>query len=315
MHPAYSVIIFTTASGAGYGLLFLLGVFGSIGLLPPDRWFGLLAFGISLGLITAGLLSSMLHLGHPERAWRAFSQWRSSWLSREGVAAVLTYMPAGVYAIGWVFLETNTGAWAIAGWASAVCALITVYCTAMIYGSLRTIRQWYDKWVPPVYLALALATGAVLLVALMIIFGIFASWAAWLAAAACLLALLLKLAYWGSIEAKPPLYTAESATGLGRFGKVRQIEAPHTGANFVQREMGYQIARKHAMRLRTIIMLSLAAPIVLMGLAAISPVMILSAMLTKLAVASLGVGVVVERWLFFAEAEHVVNIYYGAEAA
>src|SRR3546814_4853981 len=83
MHPAASVIFFTTASGAGYGLLFLLGIAGAFGLAPPDLALGLVGFTLSLGLITAGLLASTFHLGRPERAWRALSQWRSSWLPRE----------------------------------------------------------------------------------------------------------------------------------------------------------------------------------------------------------------------------------------
>src|SRR5215469_5543966 len=82
MHPALSIIIFTTASGAGYGLLALLGLLASLGLLPPDRLFGFVALALALGAVTGGLVSSAAHLGHPERALRAFSQWRSSWLSR-----------------------------------------------------------------------------------------------------------------------------------------------------------------------------------------------------------------------------------------
>ncbi|MBT4940732.1 MAG: dimethyl sulfoxide reductase anchor subunit, partial [Rhodospirillaceae bacterium] len=101
MHPAYSVIFFTAASGAGYGLLGLMGVLNAGGYLPSDKWFGLTGFFLALGLITFGLLASTFHLGHPERAWRALTQWRSSWLSREGVLAVLTYVPAGLFAIGW----------------------------------------------------------------------------------------------------------------------------------------------------------------------------------------------------------------------
>ena len=64
----------------------------------------LLLMIIALVLITAGLLSSTAHLGRPERAWRAFSQWRTSWLSREGVAAVFTYVPAGLFALGALFI-------------------------------------------------------------------------------------------------------------------------------------------------------------------------------------------------------------------
>src|SRR3712207_4420362 len=95
MHPALSVIVFTTSSGMGYGLLTLLGLGGAFGLLPAAPGFGIAAFALALGLVTAGLLSSLLHLGRPERAWRALSQWRSSWLSREGVLALATFVPAG----------------------------------------------------------------------------------------------------------------------------------------------------------------------------------------------------------------------------
>src|ERR1700743_1805297 len=108
MHPAYSVIFFTSASGGGYFLLVLLGVFGGLGVLPPDAVLGLIAFGLAFAMLTAGLLSSTFHLGHPERAWRAFSQWRSSWLSREGVLSVATYVPAGLFAICGVFLGPLT---------------------------------------------------------------------------------------------------------------------------------------------------------------------------------------------------------------
>ena len=313
MHPAYSVIAFTTMSGAGYGLLALLGVLGASGLLPAERWFGFAAFALALALVTAGLLASTFHLGHPERAWRAFSQWRSSWLSREGVAAVIAYVPAGIFAIGWVFFEQSSGPWAIAGWLTALTSAITVYCTAMIYASLRTIPRWYNTWVPPVYIALAVGTGAVLLVALAHIFGLFAPWMAWLAIAAFALGIVLKLAYWGSADAAPRVYTAEQATGLGHIGKVRQLEAPHSQANFVQREMGYQVARKHAERLRRIVVAGFAAAALLLALASFSP-MIVSMMLTKIALAAAVLSVAVERWLFFAEAEHVVNIYYGTSS-
>src|SRR6056297_2261123 len=108
MHPAASIIFFTTASGAGYGLLALMGLFGAIGLLPADRWLGFVGLAAALALITAGLLSSTFHLGHPERAWRALSQWKTSWLSREGVMAIIAYLPAMVLFVGWVILE-DTG--------------------------------------------------------------------------------------------------------------------------------------------------------------------------------------------------------------
>src|SRR5690349_6494896 len=139
MHPSYSVILFTTASGAGYGLLALLGLVGFNHGPASSLLFGATALVIALGLITLGLLSSTFHLGRPERAWRAFSQWRSSWLSREGVASVATYLPASLFAIGWVLFGSPGGPWAVFGLLAAAGALASIWCTAMIYRSLKTI--------------------------------------------------------------------------------------------------------------------------------------------------------------------------------
>src|SRR3990172_1833150 len=103
MHPAYSVIVFTTAPGMGYGLLALLGLVGAAHGPVSSWWFGATCLAFALALIGVGLLSSTAHLGHPERAWRALSQWRSSWLSREGVAAIVTFLPGLAFA--WVWLD------------------------------------------------------------------------------------------------------------------------------------------------------------------------------------------------------------------
>src|SRR5690348_11637720 len=111
-------------------------------MTPPDAGFGLAALGLALAGITAGLLSSMFHLGRPERAWRAFSQWRSSWLSREGVASVATYIPAGLFGIAWVFLGVVSP---VLGILSTVGAIVTVFCTAMIYRSLKPIQRWHNS--------------------------------------------------------------------------------------------------------------------------------------------------------------------------
>jgi sulfite dehydrogenase (quinone) subunit SoeC len=311
MHPAYSVILFTTASGAGYGLLCLLGLGAAFGVLPPDRSLGLYGLGLALALITAGLLSSTAHLGHPERAWRAFSQWRTSWLSREGVLAVATYVPAGVLGIGWVLLGRVDGMFAVSGVLTSVLSLLTVLATGMIYQSLPTIRHWHQGLTTPVYLALALATGALLLSLLLALLGLGAAPVPTGAAALLAMAAMLKLAYWRAVDAAPPLATPESATGLGRFGRVRQLEAPHSQANYVMREMGYVVARKHANKLRRLVGVFLfAVPIALCLLAALmggGPA--IAALLT--ASASAAIGVITERWLFFAEAEHVVVNYYG----
>src|SRR5579862_6284756 len=171
MHPAISVIVFTTASGAGYGLLAWLGIWAIAGWLPPDRGLAAVSLALSLRSITIGLLSSTLHLGHPERAWRAFSQWRSSWLSREGVSSVATYAPALLFALGWLGLGSTSGIWAVFGALAALCAIATVVCTAFIYQSLRPIQRWSNGWVLPNYLALAAMTGALWLIAILSLFG------------------------------------------------------------------------------------------------------------------------------------------------
>lgn len=311
MHPAYSVIFFTAASGAGYGLLALLGLGAGLGWLPPDRLLGFLGLGLALTLITAGLLSSTFHLGHPERAWRALSQWRSSWLSREGVLAVATYPPAGGLGIGWVLLGRTDGFFAVCGVLAAMLAMATVFATGMIYRSLPTIRQWHQPLTVPVYLALSLTTGALLLAALLAVLGLNASTVVGLAIELLLLTAVLKQLYWRAIDAAPPLATPESATGLGRFGTVRQLDPPHTQANYVMREMGFAIGRKHALKLRRAAnILLFVAPALLCVLALLTGGAT-SALPLAVAVVASAFGVGIERWLFFAEAEHVVMNFYG----
>jgi DMSO reductase anchor subunit len=311
MHPAYSVIFFTVSSGAGYGLMIWLGLLGALGRLPADRWFGFTGFALALTAVTAGLLTSSLHLGRPERAWRAFSQWRTSWLSREGVLAVATYLPAAILACGWVFWQqilSGIGVWL------AVSALITLFCTSMIYASLKTIRRWRHPMTPIGYVMLGLGSGALWLTLLTHLFGQspaidFIGLMLMLAGAAT------KILYWRSIDTETGGPDMGTATGLGRFGKVRLFASPHTSENYLLKEMGYHVARKHALKLRRIALLSgFLAPAVLIALAALSPGW-LAIVFIALAVALNILGILTERWLFFAEARHTVTLYYGADAA
>jgi DMSO reductase anchor subunit len=310
VHPSLSVIFFTTASGAGYGLLALLGIFAPLGAISRDPLFGFAALALALAAITAGLLSSMFHLGQKQRAWRAFSQWRTSWLSREGVASVVTYLPAGLFGLTWVFLGTVSP---IAGVLSALGAVTTVFCTAMIYRSLKPVPRWHNRWVVPNYLALALMSGALWLAFVLQIFGARPAMNG-LAIAAIVLAAVLKLAYWRFIDRAPATSTAESATGLGAIGTVRLFEAPHTSENYLLKEMGFRIARKHAAKLRRIALgLGFGLPFLLsfIPFVASGGLAIAAALLATV----LGtVGIFVERWLFFAEARHAVTLYYGRSA-
>jgi len=310
VYPSLSVIFFTTVSGAGYGLLALLGLLAPFGAIPEDRFFGGVALALALGAISAGLLSSLFHLGQRQRAWRAFSQWRTSWLSREGVAAVATYIPAGAFGIAWVFLGTVSAA---AGLLAALGAVLTVFCTAMIYRSLKPVPRWHNHWVVPNYLALALMSGALCLALMLQIFGARPAMS-WLTVAAIVIAAGLKLGYWRFIDTAPDSSTAGSATGLGSLGTVRLFEAPHTSENYLLKEMGFRIARKHAAKLRrAAFALGFGLPCILSLVPLVSSdwPAVLAAFL---AVVSGITGVFVERWLFFAEARHAVTLYYGTAA-
>ncbi|MEZ2328134.1 dimethyl sulfoxide reductase anchor subunit family protein [Mesorhizobium sp. RCC_202] len=310
MHPAFSVVFFTTATGAGYGLLALLGLLGGLGVIPVDFWLGFIGMGLALGLIAAGLLSSTGHLGRPERAWRAFSQWRSSWLSREGVASVATFIPAGLFGIGWVLFGRSGGWVAVAGLLAAAGAVVTVCTTGMIYASLKPIAQWHSRYTLPAYLIFAGMTGTVLANALLQGFNFGSGAVLACALFATVIGWGWKLATWRHNDRLEIPTTANTATGLAG-GTVRSIEWPHTEENYLLKEMGFRIARKHSAVLRLITQaLAFVIPVVLLAIAFVLP-WPLAALVSVLATISQFAGMLVERWLFFAEAKHTVMLYYG----
>jgi DMSO reductase anchor subunit len=310
MHPATSIIGFTVASGAGYGLLAVSIAAAILGVLPDNRVFAFAVMTLGVGLISAGLVSSTFHLGHPERAWRALSQWRTSWLSREGLAALVTFIPLGIFGIGWVFLGATGGPWALAGLLAVAGSIVSVGCTAMIYASLKPIRAWHTPWTVATYYLLALASGSLLLAMLLHVFSAPAPWADGLALAALAAAWIAKLLYWRDIDAAPAAGTPESATGLGFLGTVRQIVPPHTEVNYLLKDMGFRVARKHAARLRRVALAAgFVLPAALMALAWLAGEGVATGLVVLAALAA-GVGIVVERWLFFAEARHTVMNYY-----
>ena len=288
MHPSPSVIIFTALSGLGFGLLVFLG------LKMPDVT-GVLAFiffVIGFGLAVGGLISSTFHLGRPERSLKAFKQWRSSWLSREAIAAVFTLSVMAVYAIGRIFFDYDIR---ILGVVGAIMSIVTVFTTSMIYAQLKSIPRWNTKLTPAYFLSLSLAGGALL--AGQITF--------------CLLLLLIsgiiQLLVWIKGDRALALSgtTIESGTGLGAIGRVRAFEPPHTGTNYLLKEFVHIVGRKHSAKLRIIaLILMIGTPILLLSLS-------FSHFLAALSVISHISGLFISRWLFFAEAEHVVGLYYG----
>jgi DMSO reductase anchor subunit len=314
MHPALSIVFFTTASGAGFTLLMLLGLGVPLGLLPPSASFGFVALAIAVLLAAGGLASSVFHLGRPERSWRAFSQWRSSWLSREGVFSVLTFLPAAIFGIGWVFFGTTWGLVGLCGILAAALAAVTIYCTGMIYASLKPIHQWHNPWVVPNYFGLGLMSGLLVLNFLARLWEPRAPGVAFLAAIVMLIAWRVKEGYWRSIDTTSAPSTVASATLLGSRGKVRILEPPHTEENYLLKEMGFAIARNHRARLRRIVRVAGFALPGLLTLLALLFGGVIGVIAAGFATASAALGVVVERWLFFAEAKHTVTLYYGAAA-
>lgn len=304
MHPAPSMIVFTTLSGAGFGLMAWLG----LGLGPASAAFGITACGLAFLLAGVGLVASLWHLGNPQRAWRALSQWRSSWLSREGVLAVATLGVFGLYALLWV---AGAGRLLPLGILAALLALATVYATSMIYGSIKAVPRWSKSPTPLIFLAYAAAGGGLAFLAAALPFGV-AGGHQMLGIVLLLIAAgtaLLWTARAGAIGLDAGGSTPESAIGLKTLGRARLFEAPHTTPNYLMREMVFRIGRKHAQKLRLFAFNgAFMFPLLFIGLGAFAPIL---ASLLILALPVHLLGVAASRWLFFAEAEHVVSLYYG----
>ena len=289
MHPAGSLILFTTLSGLGFGLMAWLG----LGARPEAQGWAAFAWALGAGAAGAGgLAASLAHLGNPQRAWRAFSQWRTSWLSREGVVAVAALGVFGLYGLLWA-LGTRL-VWL--GAAASALALVTVLCTAMIYAQLRTVPRWRHWTVPVLFQVLALAGGAM------------AAGAPQAAAGLLAAGLVLQAVNWhaGDRALAASGSDAGTATGLGGLGRVRLLEGPHTGRSYLTREMAFRVARNRSRALRR----------VCVGLGFVVPAVVLVAApaASALALVCHLVGVAAGRWLFYAEAEHVQSLYYGLSA-
>ena len=288
MHPAPSIILFTTLSGLGFGMLVFLGFDAT----PPTGWVAFVFFLIAYLLAVGGLVSSTFHLGHPERALKAFTQWRSSWLSREGWAAVVALILIGLYGLGLVFFDAR---WSLLGVAGALASLATIVATSMIYTQMKTVPRW-NHWSPPVlFMGYALAGGALLTGRVSLVLWTFPILA------------IVQIFAWFDQDRRERESTSDigTATGLGNRGSVRAFESPHTGENYLTKEMVFRVGRKHAGTLKVIsLALAFALPVLLL-LLPFFHIVALFAVISHIA------GVLVQRWIFFAEARHVVGLYYG----
>ena len=289
MHPAPSVIIFTILSGLGFGLFIFLG----IGLPTATGWEAFFLFFLAYGFSIIGLLSSTFHLGNPQRFLKAFSQWRTSWLSREGILSVATLVLMAPFAIGKIFFEIEYFA---LGFIASVLSILTIVCTSMIYGQLKTVPRWNTTFTPILFTLYSLGGGAIL-----------ASQVAF-AAYTLIFCSIFQIFAW----IKSDKYFDKSgsnlntATGLGRSADIRLLEGPHSGTNYLLKEMVHIIGRKHSQRLRVIGFLFVG----------IMPGLILLFLSTNIIILTIILlihlfGMTIVRWLFFAEAEHVVGIYYS----
>jgi DMSO reductase anchor subunit len=288
MHPAPSVIIFSTLSGLGFGFLAFLGW----GALQPSGWTAFLLWTLGYGLAVGGLMASTFHLGNPKNALKAFTQWRTSWLSREAWASVATLVLLAPVALSGIF---GFGLPPVVGQVGGLLALVTVFTTAMIYTQIKAVPRWHHWLTPVMFLGFAVAGGATL------------SGRAW--APVLLLAVgAVLLALWrvGDEAFAKAGQTMGTATGLDRLGLPSVLDPAHTAGNYLKREMIFVVGRKHAAKLRKI---ALALASVVPALVLLLP---LGAWGIVLATALHLAGALAARWLFFAEAEHVVGLYYGA---
>ena len=288
MHPAPSIILFTVLSGLGFGMLAFLGFDQN----APTGWIAFWFFLIANVLAVGGLLSSTFHLGHPERAVKAFTQWRSSWLSREGVLSVAALMVMGLYAFGLVFFNAQ---WTFLGIIGGALSALTVFATSMIYAQMKTVPRWNNWSAPVLFLGYAFVGGALMTGRVTMVL--------WLLP---MLAIIQIIAWFDQDRREAVAATTiATATGLGKIGTVRAFESPHTGDNYLTKEMVFRIGRKHAAVLKVISLFLFAALPLLLLLLPFHHMLAIIAVLAHL------VGVIVQRWLFFAEAKHAVSTYYG----
>lgn len=302
MTPAPSLILFTVLSGLGLGMIAWIG-FGFGGESASFAWAGPLAALLLTGI---GGMASAGHLARPDRAWRAFSQWRSSWLSREACLMLITLALMVVYAAAWVLFGLRF--WGL-GWLMGALALGTIHCTAMIYAQLKTVPRWSVAPTPALFLAFGLVGGFAGVEAVVAVIGGEAHGGRLLLG----FGLAAGVAIWWQTEAAGAKRlavgsTLASATGLGGLGRLSLFEPPHRGPNYLLEEMAFHVGRKRAWQIRTLgAVLGFVLPAAL-----VLGSYLLGDWMVALALISHAAGAMALRWLFFAEAEHVQALYYGA---
>ncbi len=310
MHPAFSILFFTTLAGTAQGLVVMLAMAVVAGLVMAPG-FVLMAVGLAGVLLVAGLAASFLHLGRKAQAWRAVLMWRTSWMSREVIV-----LPAfiGLVGVWWVLLKTGSNLvppWAVT-WFMPVTlilgALALWYCTAMIYACLRFIEEWAHPLTIVNFTLMGLSSGLVLGCALAAMSG-----EAALLRAASPFALTFTLLAWftrmlalkrnGAIKHKS---TLQSATGIQSATLVQKSMGMSAGA-FNTREFFHGAKQVTVKNVKAgFIVLAFAVPSLLL----LWGYSIQQGWPFVLALAAQAPGLIAERWFFFAQAKHPQNLYY-----
>ena len=318
MHPAFSVIFLTTLIGAGQGLFLALygaEVAARLGWLPaPGADFYIVGVVIVCALLVLGLIASIFHLGRPERGWRAASRWRTSWLSREII--VLPAFVAGVVVYGaahWAAgspLELPVSTQAI-GAVTSLLALALYLCTGMIYACLKFLQEWASPLTVVNYGLLGCASGFTLATAYA------ASAAPPLTPFYGVVALLLTAAAFVSRTASlvrnarlKPRSTLQSAIGIKHPRIVQKAQGMMGGA-FNTREFFHGRSRALLRSVKwafLLLVFPVPAGLLAAGLVLVSPALLAAAFAVQY------LGLLAERWFFFAQANHPQNLYYQAVA-
>ena len=306
MNPAWSIVFFTTLAGCAQGLVVALAVSVLSGLEVSDS-FLLCSLVAALLLLLISLASSFLHLGNKRGAWRAVLMWRTSWMSREVIV-----LPAfiGVVAIWWLSLALGVqgSLGSILPWVCLLLALALWYCTAMIYACLRFVQEWAHPLTAINYTLIGLSCGLVLAGALAVLGGerallqSVAPWALALTLAAWITRMLSLLRNAGL----KPKSTLQSATGIKAARLVQQSMGMSAGSyNTVEFFHRASLAGMRHVKLGFIV-LGFALPCALLRwhLAGGSDAALV------LAVPLQFIGILAERWFFFAQARHPQNLYY-----
>jgi len=307
MHPAFSVIFFTTLAGAAQGLVVVLALAALTGLAVSHAFVSRGLF-LALVLLVGGLTSSFFHLGQPRRAWRAVLMWRTSWMSREVII-----LPGFIGLVGLWLLLRITGTGAI--WLSSllpvlaiVGALLLWYCTAMIYACMRFIQEWAHPLTMVNFILIGLSSGLILACALAAYDGestllhVTGPWALAVTAAA-LIARVMSLRRNAGLR---PISTLQSATGI-RAAHIEQKSMGMSAGAFNTREFFHGATQGvlHNIKLATLLLgFALPAACLIWGLLGGAMFVWVLALLLQ------GPGLVAERWLFFAQAKHPQNLYY-----